>query len=792
MPPAPRLVLRLLVAALLHLAIGQARILAAPGLSGAVDMIVLGDESSERGHAFSQTAGELIQGGLGEPARRLLPLDPVSHNGGSIRFTLKIDPERQNYVTVKLWGSDHGIEKGRLLLFMDDTLQVGYRHEGDHDVLNQTDHDPLYKDHFVYQTVALPLARTRGRTELPLKIAGLGRMWPYGVGFEQKQKPFTEPSRGIYRVYTHTDTCFRPDASEKQGAPLAPAIRPDGPGEGLLPKMKATVNERLARLMRDKAKPGPDPGKAAATVLLVAEAYHTPWTIAAGAPDAIAVLVQYGDCFLRPGAIGANWDGAGPLGEALARLGACPELERALNEKLEVPVNFPVLGKDKPAETEKRLTRREAWTAVLAASRDWNRTRGRRSYTNQSMIVDHNIYAANRGLAVIAPSRAMPEPQARRYLHEAVGLAPWLGNDTDDGAGQRPYGADYRLVTRKGLSRELGWVASYGETILVFCRDMAEFSGDPLLREQLIKLQAARAIFRYPSVDADGYRTMKLSAEIDNRVAHFPQPNGAYAVCDVREAWWMEVPAFAQDAVSVGAARQMLEDNQYFPRLAQRANDPDTRGMMRNIGDYERVKALPPVSRRLPMSLGEPDFIFSDEENAVLAIKHGDERLFVNFYFRQERGVSGVTRILEVTPARLHIASVLAGFEINDAGRVWTRPDVVDFLRSGGFRPPGEDIHQAWQGEKLPVAKRPPDAREPADGQWGPFVGKADFYHLRYGDYLIALNTTDDRRFALPSIMGFTRARDLASGKLVDLRDAPFVGPRSTRVLHLEPTASER
>ncbi len=125
MPPAPRLVLRLLVAALLHLAIGQARILAAPGLSGAFDMIVLGDESSERGHAFSQTAGELIQGGLGEPARRLLPLDPVSHNGGSIRFTLKIDPERQNYVTVKLWGSDHGIEKGRLLLFMDDTLQVG-------------------------------------------------------------------------------------------------------------------------------------------------------------------------------------------------------------------------------------------------------------------------------------------------------------------------------------------------------------------------------------------------------------------------------------------------------------------------------------------------------------------------------------------------------------------------------------------------------------------------------------------------------------------------------------------
>ena len=247
----------------------------------------------------------------------------------------------------------------------------------------------------------------------------------------------------------------------------------------------------------------------------------------------------------------------------------------------------------------------------------------------------------------------------------------------------------------------------------------------------------------------------------------------------------MELPAFLKDSVSVGAAQQCLEDNQYFPRLAQRANEKDTLGMMRNLDEYAVVKALPKSAFRLPMTDGQPDFVFADEENAVLALKHGQDRLFVNFYFRQEYGVSGATRILDISPKTMRIATVKSQFEVNSTGKVWTRPDVIDFERSGGFPPPGNKIHQAWQGEKLPVSKRPADAPLTRDGVWGPCVGKAAFYWLRYGDYLIGLNTTETNTYTLPVPSGFTQAPDLVSGKTLELGKEVKVLPLTTVVMYL-------
>lgn len=766
------------------------------GAENFMDAITFGDVASEHGHGLAQINSGIIRGGLGEPARQLLPLNPVSFNGGSVRFNLEVDPAQPNYFTVKLWGSDQGEERGRLILYLDGE-QVGYRHEGDYDVLNQCDAEAIFQGRFLYQTLPLPPRLTRGKTNVSLTIAGLGRMWPYGANFAQKQKNLTEPTRGIYRAYTHTSPRFTPDAAEKQGVAVESKIRPPGPGEEILEKMKATVNARLTGLMDEKSNRAGDSKNAEANVLLLAEAYNTSWTVAYHNPKAIAALVKAGDAFLRPGVIGKNWIGAGPLGEAVMRVGLEP-FGAALAEEIEVPVDFPFVpdwrrkeALEEPAIKEKiastktiRLKRRDAWAQVLRASLEWNRKNGRRAYTNQSMIVDRNLYTANRGLMLLAPAEALPERQSLRYLYEAVGLEPWLGNDTDDGGSMKPYGTNYFQVTRKGLSRELGYVGTYGETILKFMRDMVELTGDEKIRQQLIRIETARMNFRYPSLDAGGYRQMKLASEIDNRTAHFPLAMGAYSIPNIREAWWMELPALLKDPVSVGAAQQCLEDNQYFPRLAKRANDNDTLGMMHNIDEYAVVKALPKSSFRLPMSDGQPDFVFSDEENAVVALKHGDQRLFVNFYFRQEYGVSGATRILDLTPDVMRIATVKSQFEFDATGQEWTRPDVIDFERSGGFSPPGEKIHQAWRGEKLPIAKRPPDASQPKYGNWGPFVGKADFYSLRYGDYLIAINTTTDKTYELELPAG-DEARELVSGKMVKLSGSLHVKPLTTVVLWL-------
>ncbi|HEX9048330.1 MAG TPA: hypothetical protein VF988_14990, partial [Verrucomicrobiae bacterium] len=241
-----------------------------------MDAITFGDAASELSHGLVQANSEIIQGGLGQPARRLLPLNPISYDGGSVTFTLKVDPQRQNYFTVKLWGSDRGEKSGRLILYLDG-LQVGYRHEGEYDVLNQIDEEPIFQGRFLYQTVALPPLRTQGKTEVQLKIAGLGPMWPYGGTFEKKQHDLTVPTRGIYCAYTHTSTRFEPDATEKQGVALTPAVRPGGPGEELLAEMRATVNSRLSELLKENIT---DAVAAEGKAELLAEAYHTPWTVA--------------------------------------------------------------------------------------------------------------------------------------------------------------------------------------------------------------------------------------------------------------------------------------------------------------------------------------------------------------------------------------------------------------------------------------------------------------------------------------------------------------------------------
>src|SRR5262249_32153533 len=151
--------------------------------------------------------------------------------------------------------------------------------------------------------------------------------------------------------------------------------------------------------------------------------------------------------------------------------------------------------------------------------------------------------------------------------------------------------------------------------------------------------------FRHPGLDADGFKCMKLVSEVDNRTAHYPLSGSAYAVPNIREERWMDVPALlADDAIAVGAAQRSLADNQYFQYVAGplKLTDPDTLGMMRNVDEYAAVKRLRPSNFQFPMSDGQPDFAFADEEDAMIALKHGDTRLYINLYYRAERAVNGV------------------------------------------------------------------------------------------------------------------------------------------------------
>lgn len=736
-----------------------------------IDMIAFGEDASEAAHGIRHAHSETIAGGLGKPARRLLAGGPFSWQGGSVEWTMQVDPEKQNYFTVKLWGSDKGMQSGRLILFADG-LQVGYRHESDHDLLNQSDDDALAPGRFVYVTVPLPPGLTAMKERITLRIIATGPIWFYGSHFEQYQKNFTGPSRGIYRAYTHTSPRFVPSAMEIQGRMPEAEFR-SSPGPEVIDQTRSIVTDRLSRALRNPNLPGNIKG-ISEELYLLSEAWHVGWTPAHRDRRTLDRLIRLGDTFVEDFHRDAkfvenDWSGARPLGQAI--VSAFPDIGADLEQSIKLG------GKTQP--------RKAAWAAVLKHGMDHWRTR-RRSYTNQSMIVDAGIYTSNRALGLIDPTSAIDPARALGYLRESAGIDPWLGSDTPDGGSEKPYGANYHLISRKGLSRELGYVASYGETIQPFMFELASHTGDRELREQTRRMQRARLVFRYPSFDADGHRCMKLVSEIDNRTAHYPQSGSAYNASDVREAWWMETASLLpDDPAIVGAAQQSVREGQYFHHVQKRLKDRDTLGMMRNVDAWKKVSALPESKVVLPMTPGQPDFVFADEQVGVLAIKRGEEMLFVNLYYRAERAVNRVARVFELSPQITRIATVRSEVEIIPSGNQYTRPDWIDRIRGRGITPPGQDLHQAWAGEVMPIAKRPDDAKSPAYGEWGPFVGKAAFYVLRYGDYLIGMNTTVKNSYPLQVPQGVESVRDLVSGKAVQADQPLVVPPLATVVLHI-------
>lgn len=131
---------------------------------GALDAIVFGDAASEQAHSFEGQNTRAAPGALGEPSRISLPKAPVDYYGGDLSFDLKVDPIRQNYFTLKFWGSD--LNGGQKALLYINGEQLGYRHMGDYEALNHGATETSFKDRFFYYTNILPLPVTRGRRKL--------------------------------------------------------------------------------------------------------------------------------------------------------------------------------------------------------------------------------------------------------------------------------------------------------------------------------------------------------------------------------------------------------------------------------------------------------------------------------------------------------------------------------------------------------------------------------------------------------------------------------------------------
>jgi len=265
-----------------------------------------------------------MAGGLGEPSRRLLPGGAEAWQGGILRFKVRVDPDRQNYFTIRLWGGD--VSHNQMTLHVEGK-QVGYRHLGDIEALDTGTDAPCYPGRFYYRTCPLPVQLTCGKASIGCEIRATGPISAYSNKFEHYQKPITQPTRGLFRAYTHTDGCFNPPAGEKQGADQAAAPVRQAPGPEVIDQAKRRVNGLVDGLLRDPRRPCNQ-----MQTLFLAQAWHTKWTRAAGNPATIAKVRLSLDALYRayvgnprlaeaePSTYNPDWFGLGPAGQTLALL----------------------------------------------------------------------------------------------------------------------------------------------------------------------------------------------------------------------------------------------------------------------------------------------------------------------------------------------------------------------------------------------------------------------------------------------------------------------------------------
>jgi len=721
-------------------------VLAACADAERIDDIDFGNKSSEDDHGFKSESCESYEGALKTSARRLLPRKS-NWLGGRLEFRMKVDPDKLNYFTAKFWGGDLTGEASRLMLFVDGK-QVGQRHLGEVDPLDILD-DKVGRapDRFFYKTLPLPEHLTKGKSQVTLAISVEGAIWGYGDTLERWQRDVQKPSRGLYRGYTHNSSFLEIDRGEKSAKPPRKYPTRPGPGPEVLDEVVKAVNGHLDSIINRSQEDKIDMNQ----VLILARACYIPWTRAYQKKDALNKVVRSIDAeYIRfaddSKFIEKEWHGVGPLGEAISLLEK--PLKRYLNHKIE--------GTD--------VLRRDAWKEMLVHSRD-HHIANRRSYTNQAMTVDINIYRSNRGIAVLAPKEAWPEKRAIRILHEAIGLVPWSGSHKERfGRPEWPLGRRFMQTTDEGLTRELGYVGAYGEITVPITRDIYAASkpsfnaeGDPRIKEHLVKMSKARSVFRFPGVDQDGCRAMRMETVIGWRDWHYPGDvtYGQY-VCD--DGGPFDTAAETMDPELVGYSHQMLEDNQYFvavQKMIKGRGGNRFKALLRVPGNFKKISEakVKRLKNRLPTTDGQPDFVFADPGVGAIAFKHGDNVCFASLYWRSRYGINNLARVHFISPNEDRDATVQIKTGFKDSGHIFkvqnrTNAPFKDIFEDH-YKDSGMDF--GMSGQPYPIAVVPSFMKDYRPGKENLFAGKGDYYLMIYGRYCVAMNCTSKTvRFDVP------------------------------------------
>ena len=741
-----------------------------------LDQILFGNASSELAHgltSFDMTKSETYVGFQSQTARRFLPYtsNPFSGiypgiYGGEVTFVMKVDGNSQNYFTGKFSGNE--ANSGRILLVVDGK-ELGTRHS-ENEELFLSNVGQVSPGAFFYRTAPIPRTLTDGKTEITIRLRSSGWLYAYGTSgnYASFQRTLTTPTCGIYSAFMHTDPGFALPSDEVSGATSSYASASSAAGTSisdLRVQAVTNANSYFANILAGADYIATDPNNYFNPIESLAHAYFEPLitsvyhnpTVITKFYKLIDNLVYYNNNKTQ---IASNcWGGAfGRPGYAVALL-----WDQLDQNKLDEIVD---LG----GGTGK--TRRSQWIEIFKQSFDFG-AGTRKTITNQEMENDASVFGASLALYKLDPVTYVSYPAIGLHMaQESCGLEdftgkatnltstnPQLGNPENSG-----FGAGYRFVTTKGTTREPGWVSAdcYGKIGHHFPH-MYEMSklylggnGDMRFLEKAKTNAKAMSLMTYASVGTDGFKDNLTEGYICVRNNYEPGVSyylGQYSV------------SLSPSDTLLGYMKQQFQDGRFQVPASADFKQLAAQFIFKTLDALESTTS----TIRLPVSPDQPDFFFADEENGIVSIKRGNERLFVNTFFRTTVD-NKLVRAHSITDKNERLIEFRPQHtEYQSTGSYVTRSSSLS-LSSIGEAPDAPVSGYANQQDAIPVGN-----------------GILDLYQVKYGNYFIAMNCskTMSKTIQFPAELVGQSVLCLNDGQTIVLPATLDITPLSTFVYRL-------
>ena len=592
------------------------------------------------------------------------PFIRFAGKGARARFKLNCHPEKQNYLTVKVWGGSGS--SGSKLTLNDAGL-----------LLHQRTASP-FPGRFYYATQSIPRQRTEGKSKVTVTLQAKGG----------------QPGPDVYNVYTHTGAFFRPPAGELQGEPfkLGPP-RPSDESDKEVPAEEVFESwKNLANKLIDDVRKyqmygnGPDWVHGAINawggspsgaykkldseierwggylmrgtlgnmgalryLLAFAKAYKTEWCDYYQDEEMLKRIVAAMDFYCRaqgknggflgppiPGKSNVNWPtwlggperSSGHHGLEVGQRYLYLSFYMLLPEIQDTGVLDKPFDHDLNPDTEK-IPRRRAYAEMARRSfSKMVRNVKNRNVANQCMHNFDTLYQTYEVIKVMDPEMAKQEKdRIIRLARIASGVV-------------RQPGADHYIISPAGLGNECRYDAGsgYGAANPGQLAGIAQKTDLGFVKERVHKLFRGYSHFLYLTNDNDGYRQLNNVGWISSRARKGIPGGSKVYLANGYAAKELEVPAairaFELRKEHNPSRKRSLADWEWGDEinritLCKYVN----RAINRAERHREEMKkgqpeALPSTDYRLATER-EEDSAYADWHLQAVTLRHGDATLFL-------------------------------------------------------------------------------------------------------------------------------------------------------------------